>query len=236
MRLDKALTYFGLTRTQAKRAIANGRACVSGQVIKNAGANVERTHVTLDGRAVGAISEVHLMLHKPAGYLSATEDGRDKTIMDLLPDAYVRIRLGPIGRLDRDVTGLLLLTTDGQLAHRLISPKRNVEKEYEAEVEGSFTEAEADLIRAGILFKDYAAKPARVECIAPGRVRLFLTEGKFHEVKRLCAKAGHPVIRLKRQSIGGVQLDPALSPGEFRPLTEDEVRRLYQVAGMEEDQ
>jgi 16S rRNA pseudouridine516 synthase len=234
MRLDKALTGFGLTRSQARKAVLDGRARVRGECVRDAGANVDRADVTLDGRAAEAAGETHLMLHKPAGYLTATRDGRAQTVMELLPDAYARAKLGPVGRLDRDVTGLLLLTTDGQLAHRLIMPKRNVEKIYEAQVEGSFTEAAADMVRAGIEFKDFTAKPARVEILAPGTVRLTLTEGKYHEVKRICQRVGHPVIRLKRLSIGGVWLDPALPEGACRPLTGEEAALLYKVAGMEE--
>ena len=233
MRLDKALTLAGLTRSQAKKAVADGRARVGGQTARDPAADVVPEEVTLDGRAVGAAGETHLMLHKPAGYLTATED-RERTVMELLPDEYARLKLGPVGRLDRDVTGLLLLTTDGQLAHRLISPKRNVEKVYEADVEGTFTQAEADLIRGGVAFKDFTAKPAEVEISGPGQVRLTLTEGKYHEVKRICQKAGHQVIRLKRLSIGGVKLDPALAEGECRPLTGAEIALLYAVAGMEE--
>lgn len=234
MRLDKALTGFGLTRSQAKRAAQDGRARVRGEVVRDAAADVDLGDVTLDGRAADAKGEIHLMLHKPAGYLTATEDGRERTIMELLPAEFTRAKLGPIGRLDRDVTGLLLLTTDGQLAHRLISPKRNVEKVYEAEVEGTFTEADADWVRAGIAFKDFTAKPAGVEILAPGHVRLTLTEGKYHEVKRICQRVGHPVIRLKRVSVGGVSLDPALSEGACRLLTEGEAALLYRVAGMED--
>lgn len=234
MRLDKALTQIGLTRSQAKRAVADGRARVNGAVARDPGANVLPADVTLDGQSVGAAGETHLMLHKPAGYLTATED-RGRTIMELLPEKWARLKLGPVGRLDRDVTGLLILTTDGQLAHRLISPKRNVEKVYEAEVEGAFTEQEADMIRGGIRFKDFTSKPAGLEILGPGRVRLTLTEGKHHEVKRLCQKAGHPVIRLKRLSVGGVALDPALAEGECRPLTDAEAARLYGVAGMEDE-
>lgn len=233
MRLDKALTLAGLTRSQAKKAVADGRARVNGEAARDPAADVAPESVTLDGRSVGAAGETHLMLHKPAGYLTATED-RGRTVMELLPDEYARLKLGPVGRLDRDATGLLLLTTDGQLAHRLISPKRNVEKVYEAEIEGELTRAEAELIRGGIAFKDFTARPAGVEIPGPGRVRLTLTEGKYHEVKRICQKVGHPVIRLKRLSIGGVKLDPALFEGECRPLTGAEAALLYAVAGMEE--
>jgi 16S rRNA pseudouridine516 synthase len=234
MRLDKALTFLGLTRSQARQAVRDGRAQVKGQTVRDPGANVDFNDVTLDGQAVGPGGDVHLMLNKPAGYLTATEDSRAPTIMALLPPEYARMKLGPVGRLDRDVTGLVLLTTDGQLAHRLISPKRNVEKLYEALVEGEFSEEAAEKIRAGIPFQDFTARPAKVEILEPGRVRLTLTEGKHHEVKRLCAKVGHPVIRLRRLSIGGVELDPALNEGDFRPLADDEAARLYLAAGMEE--
>lgn len=234
MRLDKALTFMGLTRSQARKAVADGRVRVGGHVVRDAGAPVSPGDVSLDGAEIAPAREMTLMLYKPAGMLTATRDRATPTVLDLVPENLANRDFGPVGRLDKDVTGLVLLTTDGQLAHRLISPRRNVEKVYVAHVEGDMDEAALAAIRAGGLeFSDFVSKPAGAERVAPGVVRLTLTEGKFHEVKRICAKVGHPVTRLKRISIAGVELDPALEEGKLRELTGDETRRLYEVAGMD---
>ena len=234
MRLDKALTLLGMTRTEAKRAIAAGRARVCGQAERDPGRQVDPGDVTCDGRAVEAPGEVYYMLNKPAGVLTATEDARGRpTALDLLPEAARRRAPGPVGRLDRDVTGLVLFTTDGQLAHRLISPRLAVEKVYLAEIEGDL-EADAERrLREGVQLKDFTARPAGVELVGPSRVRLTLTEGKYHQVKRMLAAVGHPVVRLARLSVGGVKLDAALEEGQSRPLTEAEIARLRAAAGLE---
>ena len=234
MRLDKALTLLGLTRTEAKKAVAAGRVRVNGQAARDPGLHVAPGDVTLDGRAVDAPEEIYYMLHKPAGVLTATEDRRGQTTaLDLLPEPVQRRAPGPVGRLDRDVTGLVLMTTDGQLAHRLISPRWTVEKVYLAETEGALSEADADRLRAGVEFRDFAARPAGVRLLDNNRVELTLTEGKYHEVKRLLAAVGHPVIRLKRLSIGGVALDDALAEGEARPLTPAEIDRLKALTDLD---
>ena len=227
MRLDKALTLLGMTRTEAKKAIAAGRVKVHGEAARDPGLHVEPEEVALDGRALDAPEEIYYMLNKPAGVLTATEDRRGaKTALDLLPEPVRRRAPGPVGRLDKDVTGLVLMTTDGQLAHRLISPRWTVEKVYLAEVEGEPDEADAQRLREGVAFKDFTARPAGVKLHGGGLIELTLTEGKFHEVKRLLAAVGHPVARLKRLSIGGVELDEGLAEGESRPLTAAEVARL----------
>lgn len=234
MRLDKALTFMGMTRSQARRAIADGRVHVKGAVARDAGLAVEPADVSLDGAAIAPAGEMTLMLHKPAGLLTATRDRSAPTVLDLVPQELAHRGFGPVGRLDKDVTGLVLLTTDGQLAHRLISPKRHVEKVYVANVQGDMDNGALEMIRAGGLeFSDFVSRPAGAERMGAGVVRLTLTEGKFHEVKRICAKVGYPVTSLKRVSIAGVELDPALEPGQLRELTNDETRRLYEVAGMD---
>jgi 16S rRNA pseudouridine516 synthase len=208
---------------------------VGGIVAVHAGAEVELADVTLDGAPIGTPRELTVMMNKPAGYLTAARDARAKTIMDLLPEEIKKRAPGAVGRLDKDVTGLLILTTDGQLAHRLISPKRGVEKVYEARIEGNMGQEAVEAIARGIEFRDFTARPARAEPFAPGRVRLTLTEGKHHQVKRMCAQVGHPVIELSRISIGGVTLDPALGAGECRALDERELALLYAAAGMEDE-
>ena len=233
MRLDKILTLTGLTRSQARKAVSAGRAQVSGQTVRDAALQAQPEEVTLDSAPIALPGEVTLMLHKPAGVLTATEDRRLPTVLDLVPDFLKNRGLGPVGRLDRDVTGLVLLTTDGQLAHRLISPRRRVEKVYLARVDGVPQESELDLLRrGGVVFSDFVSRPAGAVLTETGLLQLTLTEGKYHEVKRLCAHIGHPVLSLKRMSIGGVALDPALAEGQCRLLTPEEDALLHSVAGL----
>lgn len=233
MRLDKLLTTAGLTRAQAKRAVAEGRARVNGEPVRDAGLRVDGKQVLLDGRPVSEPGEVYWMLNKPAGVLTAVRDAREKTAFALLPEEVRRREPSPIGRLDRDVTGLLLFTTHGELLHRLISPRYAVEKVYIARVEGTPDASDAEKLAAGIAFSDFTARPARLEVLEEGLVRLTVTEGRYHEVKRLLAAVGHPVSSLARAAMGGVYLDAALKAGEGRPLTDDEVARLLRAARLE---
>lgn len=235
MRLDKFLSAQGLSRKQARAAIASGQVSVNGEVQGDPGFILDpiSAQVLFQGRALGYRRHMHLMLHKPAGLLTATTDARQKTVMDLLPEELKRRALGPVGRLDKDVTGLLLLTDDGQLAHRLISPKWTVEKVYLARVEGALDAADIQAFQAGIALSDFTARPARLEILEPDLGRLTITEGKFHQVKRMFAARGKPVLRLHRESVGGVSLDPALECGKFRPLTAEEEIALYALVRME---
>lgn len=235
MRLDKFLSAQGLSRKQARAAIASGQVSVNGEVQGDPGFILDpiSAQVLFQGRALGYQRHMHLMLHKPAGLLTATTDARQKTVMDLLPEELKRRALGPVGRLDKDVTGLLLLTDDGQLAHRLISPKWTVEKVYLARVEGALDTTDIQAFQAGIALSDFTARPARLEILEPDLGRLTITEGKFHQVKRMFAARGKPVLRLHRESVGGVSLDPALECGKFRPLTAEEEGALYALVRME---
>lgn len=235
MRLDKFLSAQGLSRKQARAAIASGQVLVNGEVQGDPGFILDpiSAQVLFQGRALGYQRHMHLMLHKPAGLLTATTDARQKTVMDLLPEELKRRALGPVGRLDKDVTGLLLLTDDGQLAHRLISPKWTVEKVYLARVEGALDTTDIQAFQAGIALSDFTARPARLEILEPDLGRLTITEGKFHQVKRMFAARGKPVLRLHRESVGGVSLDSALECGKFRPLTAEEEGALYALVRME---
>ena len=210
LRLDKILSLAGITRTAARKIIAAGRVTV--------------------GDLPGAETEMHLMLNKPAGVITATEDKKLPTVVDLLPEKYQNRKIGPVGRLDRDVTGLVILTTDGEMAHRLISPRHKAEKRYRAICEGSLTQADADAFAAGIELSDFTALPAKLEILSSGESEstadVILTEGQFHQVKRMFIAIGHPLKSLSRVQIGGVTLDPALKEGEFRPLTESEIQNL----------
>lgn len=220
----------GLTRSEARKAIAAGRVKVDGSPVRDIAMQVQPGQVRVDGVAPVEARELYIMVNKPAGVLTATEDRRLPTVLELLPAPLRRRGLGPVGRLDRDVTGLVLLTTDGQLAHRLISPKWKAEKQYRARCEGRLTEREVEAFDQGIPLSDFTARPARLAIIQAGdegsTADVILTEGKFHQVKRMFAAVGHPLVTLERLRIGPLALDPVLGPGQWRHLTEGEVDAL----------
>ena len=235
MRLDKALTLAGYTRSEARAMIAGGRVRVGGVAARSAGLDARPEDILLDGAPLSAEAEVYLMLNKPAGVVTATEDRHLLTVVSLLPERYQRRKIGPVGRLDRDVTGLVLLTTDGQLAHRLISPKWKAEKRYRAACEGALTEADVRAFAEGVALSDFTARPAKLEILAAGETStadVILTEGKFHQVKRMFAAIGHPLTALCRLQIGCVTLDESLAPGEFRRLTEAEIAGLKRMTNL----
>ena len=237
MRLDKALSLAGYTLSEAKALIARGRVCVAGETVRDSGKNVQICDVTLDGSPIDARQELYLMLHKPAGVVTATEDKRLPTVVSLLPESYQRRKIGPVGRLDRDVTGLVLLTTDGQLAHRLISPRWKAEKQYRARCEGALDAGDVTAFAAGLELSDFTAAPARLEILEVGETSLadvILTEGKFHQVKRMFAAVGHPLVALERLRIGCVTLDARLAPGAYRSLTAEEIAGLKRMTELEE--
>lgn len=236
MRLDKAVALTGLTRSEAKKAVAAGRVWVDGQPVRDPAAQVEPERVRVDGVAPQRPGELYIMVNKPAGVLTATEDRRLTTVLDLLPEALRRRGPGPVGRLDRDVTGLVLLTTDGQLAHRLISPKWKAEKVYRARCEGRLGDGDVQAFAEGVALSDFTARPAGMRVLEAGEegstADVTLTEGKFHQVKRMFAAIGHPLTALARLSIGCVALDPGLAPGEWRELTGEEVEGLKRLCGI----
>ena len=180
----------------------------------------------MDGQSVGG-SMTYLMLHKPGGLLSATEDKRQSTVLDLLPEHYRRQGLFPVGRLDKDTEGLLLLTNDGELAHRLLAPKSHVDKVYLAHVEGQPDQADVQAFAQGMTLEDgLECMPAGLVPLGGGKCLVTLREGKFHQVKRMLAARGKPVTYLKRLSMGPLTLDEGLEKGTWRPLTEAELAAL----------
>ena len=240
MRLDKLLAQNGMSRSQAGQLIRAGRVRVDGEVVREAAhaLDADAARVTLDGEPLSTEQHVHLMVHKPSGCLTATEDGRGPTVMDLLPEPLRRRGLGPVGRLDKDVTGLVLMTTDGQLAHRLISPRWEQDKIYVARVEGRLTESDAVRMAEGIELKDFTCAPAKLEILEAGEdeslCEVTVHEGKYHQVKRMLGALGHSVTALHRRSIAGIELDSALEAGQWRELTEAEKAHLYNVTDLEE--
>ena len=237
MRLDKAVALSGMTRSEAKKAIAAGRVRVDGQPVLDCAAQVDPWRVRVDGGEPVEAGELYIMLNKPEGVVTATEDRRLPVVLDLLPENLRRRNPGPVGRLDRDVTGLVLLTTDGQLAHRLISPRWKAEKLYRVECEGRLEQADAEAFAAGLRLSDFTALPARMAILSAGEdgsvADVTLSEGKFHQVKRMFAAIGHPLTALRRLRVGCVALDERLAPGQWRRLTEAEVTGLKALCGLD---
>lgn len=237
MRLDKLLGLLGVaTRSESKALLKAGRVRVNGERVRDGAFSVpDAAEITLDGQPLDIRVDRWVMFHKPLGVLTAAEDRRQTTVMDLLPPVYRSLGCMPVGRLDKDTTGLLLLTTDGELAHRLISPGRHVDKVYDARVAGELTQADADAFAAGIALKDFTALPARLEILAPNVGRVTVREGKYHQVRRMFGALGKPVEELKRLRFGPLALDEALSPGDYRELTKEETAALYAAAGMQHE-
>ncbi|MCI8419770.1 MAG: rRNA pseudouridine synthase [Oscillospiraceae bacterium] len=230
-RLDKLLAATGRwSRREAKALVREGRVLVDGVPALRAEDKVDpdRSTVLVDGGDIGYARHVYVMLHKPAGVLSATEDPRQETVLDLLPPELKKRGLFPVGRLDKDTEGLLLLTDDGDLAHRLLSPKKHVDKVYQARLDRPLGEADRDAFARGILLEDgYRCMAAELELLGDGtEVRIVLREGKFHQVKRMTAARGSQVLSLKRLRMGPLVLDEALAPGQWRRLTPAEVQAL----------
>ena len=229
-RLDKLLASTGRwSRSEVKRLVREGRVLADGRIAASAEEkyDTDRVSLTVDGEAVRLRRYVYIMLHKPAGVLSATEDGRGKTVLDLLPTEYQKRGLFPVGRLDKDTEGLLLLTDDGALAHDLLSPKKHVDKLYLARVEGILDDADRAAFEAGMTLGDgLRCLPAGLEIVAPSEALVTLREGKFHQIKRMLAARGKPVVYLKRLAMGPLTLDEALAPGEWRELTDAEEKML----------
>lgn len=234
-RLDKLLAGTGRwSRREVKELVRRGQVKVDGVTATAAdGKYPDTAAITVDGEAVKLRRFTYVLLHKPAGVLTATEDRRQATVIDLLPPELRRIGLAPVGRLDKDTTGLLLLTDDGEMTHRLLSPRYHVDKRYLAEVEGQLTAADVEAFEKGITLGDgTVCLPAGLALLPDGRCIVTLREGKFHQVKRMLAMRGAPVVKLHRLSMGTLELDGDLAAGQWRELTEREVADLYRACGL----
>lgn len=225
-RLDKIISATGKkSRREVREMVRQGRVLVDGKPAPAADMKIDpqTAVILLDGEPLGYEKFTYVMLHKPAGVLTATEDRRQETVLDLLPPELRRRALSPVGRLDKDTEGLLLLTNDGQLAHRLLSPKSHVDKVYYARVDGALEPGDIAAFAAGMTLGDgLECLPAGLEILSPTEALVTLREGKFHQAKRMLAARGKPVLYLKRLSMGRLRLDPALAPGAWRMLTEEE--------------
>ncbi|ASA20673.1 pseudouridine synthase [Paenibacillus donghaensis] len=242
-RLDKVLSHLGAgSRSEIRKQAKQGLITVNGVIVKDSGFHVDPYHDKLEVGGVARVYReyIYLMMNKPPGVLSATEDKRDRTVVDLLKPEYAVFEPFPVGRLDKDTVGLLLLTNDGKLAHELLSPRKHVPKTYEATVEGEVDAADVAAFAAGVELEDgYVTLPAQLTIRSRERGRqvisyisLVITEGKFHQVKRMFQAVGKKVVALKRVSMGELKLDEQLAPGAYRELTAAELRLLG--AGVDE--
>lgn len=238
MRIDKYLAEAGIgSRKEIKQLLKKNLVTVNGEVVKEAKKQVDEYQdvITFAGEPLTYQKYFYYMLHKPQGVVSATEDNRDETVIDLLSEEVYREDLFPVGRLDKDTEGLLILTNDGQLAHQLLSPKKHVDKEYFARVDGVVTAADIAQFAEGFALKDgEQVKPSQLmidkidENNQTTEIRLIIQEGKFHQVKRMMEAVGKKVTYLKRLRMGQLSLDEHLELGEYRPLSESEILKLQQ--------
>ncbi len=233
LRLDRLLSSLALgSRSQVRDMIRGGRVSINGMALRDPQAHVvPGDFLCVDGSPVDARLTRHVMLYKPCGVLTAARDPKQPTVLDLLPPVYRACGCMPAGRLDKDTEGLLLLTTDGTLAHRLLSPKHHVWKSYIATVDGALSEADIAAFAGGITLSDFTALPAKLEILSSAEhqaaARIWVREGKFHQVRRMFAARERTVTALKRERFGPLVLDLALHPGEYRELTQDECAKLY---------
>lgn len=238
-RIDKILGHLGIgSRAELKKLAKQGRITLNGSVVKDTGIQADpyNDKIEVDGEAILYREYIYILLHKPSGVVSATEDNRDRTVIDLLPKPFRIFSPFPVGRLDKDTEGLLLLTNDGALAHDLLSPRKHVPKTYEADVVGNIGEEHIKQFAQGVTLQDdgYATKPAQLEVLHHehrdgqeiSQISLTIVEGKFHQVKRMFEAVGSKVLYLKRVSMGPLKLEDSLLRGQYRELTEEEVHEL----------
>lgn len=234
-RLDKALGHMGVgSRKEIRELVRRGRITVDGEIATDAGQPVDPDiqAIAVDGVTVAFQRHFYVLLHKPGGVITATADRNKPTVMDLLPAELRHRDLVPVGRLDRDTEGLLLLTTDGELGHRLLSPKWHVDKRYLARLDRPVERADVPAFAAGLRLEDgYDCMPASLELLAPLEAVCTIQEGKYHQVKRMFAARGKTVVYLKRLTFGPLALGD-LPLGEARPLTEPEIAALYASAAL----
>ena len=229
MRLDKFISdAAAFSRREIKQLVSRGAVSVNGTTVSRADVPVnESDEVCVNGQLLRYRKYVYLMLNKPQGYVSATEDKHDPVVVDLVPEEFKHFRVFPVGRLDKDTEGLLLLTNDGRFDHAVMSPRREIAKSYLARLAFPAVPEDAELFRSGMDLGDFIAKPAVLEITAdPCVVRVVIREGKYHQVKRMCERIGKPVVSLRREAVGGLRLDESLPPGAVRELTDEDFAAL----------
>ena len=219
----------GVTRSEARDLIRRGGLTVDGQPVSAPAAHVDTNEVLYNGERLAPKGLVYIMMNKPAGVLSATEDKNQKTVLDLLPENYRRLGLFPAGRLDKDTEGFLLLTNDGALAHNVLSPKKKVGKTYLARLSRELEDEKIYILENGVDIGGYVTRPCKVEKLDPCPVYITIVEGKFHQVKKMFLAVDNHVEYLKRTAFAGLELDEALGPGEYRELCTKELEKILRT-------
>lgn len=235
LRIDKILSNMGYgSRAEIKRYCKQGIVFVNGKSLNNPGIQVdsENDEIIFNSEKVNYREFIYIMLNKPNGYISATFDKHDPIVLDLIDPMYLAFEPFPVGRLDKDTEGLLVLTNDGQLSHRVLSPKKHVPKTYYAKVEGMVTQDDIVTFEKGVILDDgYETMPSQLKILKSGEIseiELTIHEGKFHQVKRMFESVDKKVVYLKRLSMGNLNLDDTLELGEYRELTEEEIKLIEQ--------
>ena len=237
IRLDKYIAdAAGLTRSEAVRAIRSGAVAVNGSVLRKPEQKIDEKTATVTRNGIPCTYRrfLYFLLDKPTGVITASRDGRQKTVLDLFPPELRRLGLAPVGRLDKDTGGLLLLTNDGEFAHRVISPKYAVPKVYRATVERPLDPLDPGRFENGLVLADGTrCLPAELEIVGEFECLVTVREGKYHQVRRMLAAVGKPVLTLRRLSVGPLQVEPGPGTGQYRELTEEELCIMFKMLGME---
>lgn len=235
-RLDKILASQGTaSRSEIQKIIIGGFVSINGNICrkKDFKADPENDIITVNGKQISFSKHTYIMLNKPKGVLSASEDKNCPTVTDLVPDSIKRKKLFPAGRLDKDTEGLIIITDDGDYAHRMLSPKNHVDKIYHAVIDGRVTEKEIEMFKNGIVFADgFKCLPAKLRVIENGEKQtceVTVCEGKFHQVKKMFLAVGCTVLELKRVKIGGLPLDDSLAAGQCRVMTAEEYNKVFET-------
>lgn len=235
-RLDKILASQGtLSRRDIKEIMKKGRVSVNGTVVKDSSIKVDiyKDEVCLDGEKITLKKHIYIMMNKPQGVVSASEGEKEETVVDLVPDEFYRKGLFPAGRLDKDTTGFVLITDDGDFAHKILSPKNHIFKTYLARLDHELSESDIRMLENGITLGDGTIlKEAKVEIVEQSDtplVKIMICEGKYHQVKRMFAAAGNRVVALHRSKMGELELDSALNPGECREITPEELQKIQKI-------
>ena len=235
-RLDKILASQGtLSRRDVKEIMKKGRVSVNGAVVKDSSfkVNINKDEVSLDGEKIILKKHIYIMMNKPQGVVSASEGEKEETVVDLVPDDLYRKGLFPAGRLDKDTTGFVLITDDGDFAHKILSPKNHIFKTYLARLDHKLSEENIKMLESGITLEDGTIlKEAKVEIVEQSDnplVKIMICEGKYHQVKRMFAAAGNKVVELHRSKMGELELDSELKPGECREITPEELQKIQKI-------
>lgn len=228
-RIDKIISSQGkYSRSEIKKLASQGRIKINDNIVKkvNEKIDIETSTIYIDNEKLDFKRNIYLILNKPKGYISASEDRSQKTVLDLIPEKYFRKGLFPAGRLDKDTTGMMIITDDGEFAHNILAPRKHIEKTYRVQIDIDITEEMKEKFKQGIILKDHVCCPATIVVEDKNTALITITEGKYHQIKRMFGCFGAKVVRLHRISMGGLQLPSDLKEGQCRELTAEELEKV----------